>query len=159
MYKKHSFEEKLGCMKLLDEGYPLRRLSRESGIRRNQLHDLRKRYLAFGEEGLKRKKRHYATEAEKASVRIEMLEKTLPLNEICIKHNISESAVYSWRKTEGKEQQPMAKKKKESLTELEELRARNEYLEAENALLKKVKALVEARDARLKGTGQKPSAN
>ena len=146
-------------MKLLDEGYPLRRLSRESGIRRNQLHDLRKRYLAFGEEGLKRKKRHYATEAEKASVRIEMLEKTLPLNEICIKHNISESAVYSWRKTEGKEQQPMAKKKKESLTELEELRARNEYLEAENALLKKVKALVEARDARLKGTGQKPSAN
>jgi len=43
-------------MKLLDEGYPLRRLSRESGILRNQLRDLRKRYLAFGEEGLKRKK-------------------------------------------------------------------------------------------------------
>ena len=105
-------------MKLLDEGYPLRRLSRESGIRRNQLHDLRKRYLAFGEEGLKRKKRHYATEAEKASVRIEMLEKTLPLNEICIKHNISESAVYSWRKTEGKEQQPMARKRKSHLQSL-----------------------------------------
>ena len=31
----------------------------------------------------------------------------------------------------------MAKKKKESLTEFEKLRARNEYLEAENALLKK----------------------
>ena len=56
-------------MKLLDEGYPLRRLSRESGILRNQLRDLRKRYLAFGEEGLKRKKGYFATEAEKASVR------------------------------------------------------------------------------------------
>ncbi|MBQ3812185.1 MAG: hypothetical protein II841_01320 [Bacteroidales bacterium] len=32
-------------MKLLDEGYPLRRLSRESGILRNQLRDLRKRYV------------------------------------------------------------------------------------------------------------------
>lgn len=159
MYKKHSFEEKLRCMKLLDEGYPLRRLSRESGILRNQLRDLRKRYLAFGEEGLKRKKRYFATEAEKASVKIELMEKTLPLNEICIKHNISEGAIYSWRKTEGKDQLSMAKKKKESLTELEELRARNEYLEAENALLKKVKALVEARDARLRETGQKPSTN
>jgi cell division protein FtsB len=54
----------------------------------------------------------------------------------------------------------MAKRKKEaSLSELEELRARVEYLEAENALLKKVKALVEARDAHLKGIGQKPSTN
>ncbi len=87
------------------------------------------------------------------------MEKTLPLNEICIKHNIFEGAIYSWRKTEGKDLLSMAKKKKESLTELEELRARNEYLEAENALLKKVKALVEARDARLRETGQKPSTN
>ncbi len=42
---------------------------------------------------------------------------------------------------------------------MSELRARVEYLEAENALLKKVKALVEARDAHLKGIGQKPSTN
>ena len=47
MYKKHSFEEKLRCMKLLDEGYTMRRLAKESGIRRNQLYDLRKRYLAY----------------------------------------------------------------------------------------------------------------
>lgn len=45
------------------------------------------------------------------------------------------------------------------ISEIEKLRARNEYLEAENALLKKVKALVEARDARLRETGQKPSEN
>lgn len=55
----------------------------------------------------------------------------------------------------------MAKKKKvyteEELDELEMLRRRNEYLEAENALLKKVKALVEEREARLRATGRKPS--
>ena len=146
MYKKHSFEEKLRCMRLLDEGYPLRRLSKESGILRNQLRDLRKRYLAFGEDGLRRKPAHYASEAEKASVRAEIMEKALPLNEICLKYDVSESAIRNWHKIEG-------------LSELEELRARVEYLEAENALLKKVKALVEARDAHLKGTGQKPSTN
>ena len=43
------------------------------------------------------------------------------------------------------------------LDELEMLRKRNEYLEAENALLKKVKALVEEREARLRAIGQKPS--
>ena len=50
-------------------------------------------------------------------------------------------------------------KKKRQLTEteldeLEMLRKRNEYLEAENALLKKVKALVEERIAREQGNGR-----
>ena len=46
---------------------------------------------------------------------------------------------------------------KADLTELEKLRRRNAYLEAENALLKKVKALVEEKEARLRAIGQKPS--
>ena len=142
MYKKHSFEEKLRCMRLLDERYPLRRLSKESGILCNQLRDLRKRYLAFGENWLRRKPAHYASEAEKASVRAEIMEKALPLNEICLKYDVSESAIRNWHKIEGKPPQPMAKRKKEaSLSELEELRARVEYLEAENALLKKSESL------------------
>ena len=49
------------------------------------------------------------------------------------------------------------KKKPEEMTELERLRYENECLRAENALLKKVKALVEAREARLKEIGRKPS--
>ena len=51
------------------------------------------------------------------------------------------------------------KKKPEEMTELERLRYENECLRAENALLKKVKALVEAREARLREIGQKPSKN
>ena len=89
-------------MRLLDEGYPLRRLAKESGILRNQLRDLRKRYLAYGEDGLRRKPVHYASEAEKASVRAEIMEKALPLNEICLKYDVSESAIRNWHKIEGK---------------------------------------------------------
>ena len=160
MSKHHSFEEKLKYMKLLDEGYPLRQLSRETKSVRSRLYIWRKRYIYYGEEGLRRKVAHHVTESEIASIKADLMGKVLPLKDICIKHDVSEAAIYSWCNTEGKQKRPMAKRNnKAALTELEELRARNEYLEAENALLKKVKALVEARDARRKGTGQKPSSN
>jgi hypothetical protein len=48
-------------------------------------------------------------------------------------------------------------KKKEPQTELERLQARVRWLEAENALLKKAKALMEEEESRQKGSGQKPS--
>ena len=48
-------------------------------------------------------------------------------------------------------------KKQEPQTELERLRYENEYLRAEVALLKKVRALVEEREKRLHETGRKPS--
>ena len=160
MHKHHSFEEKLKCMKLLEEGYSMSQLSRDFKICRAHLYDWQNRYLVYGEEGLKRKVAHSVSEVEKALIRTEMAENPLPLKDLCIKYDISQSVIYNLRKTKGKLRHRMTKQKKNALlTELEELRARNEYLEAENALLKKVKALVEARDARRKGTGQKPSSN
>ncbi len=127
-------------MKILDVDYSMRRLAMESSIKRNQLYDLRKRHLAYGEVGLRRKERHFASEAEKAPIRAEMMEKMLPLNEIWLKYGVSSDALYSWHKKEDKLQPPMARRKKDtSLTELEEIRARNEYLEAKIALLKKRK--------------------
>ena len=51
------------------------------------------------------------------------------------------------------------KKTFEEMTELEKLRYENTYLKAENALLKKVRALVEEREDRLKEIGSKPSKN
>lgn len=51
------------------------------------------------------------------------------------------------------------KKTLDEMTELESLRYENEYLKAENALLKKVKALVEEREYRLRAIGRKPSKN
>ena len=51
------------------------------------------------------------------------------------------------------------KKKPDEMTELELLQLRVKELEAENALLKKVKVLVEAREARLREIGRKPYKN
>ena len=45
------------------------------------------------------------------------------------------------------------------MTELELLQLRVKEQEAENALLKKVKALVEEREVRLREIGRKPSKN
>ena len=63
------------------------------------------------------------------------------------------------RKNEGKNMKKKRVYTEAELDELERLRMRNEWLEAENALLKKVKALVEAREARQREIGQKPSKN
>lgn len=51
------------------------------------------------------------------------------------------------------------KKRPEEMTELERLRYENDCLRVENALLKKVKVLVEEREARLRETGPEPSMN
>lgn len=53
----------------------------------------------------------------------------------------------------------MGRPRKDSkpLTELEKLQKENQELRTENALLKKVRALVEDRNARLRAIGQKPS--
>ena len=48
-------------------------------------------------------------------------------------------------------------RKKEPQTELEKLQARVRRLEAENALLKKAKALMEEEESRLHGFGHRPS--
>ena len=54
----------------------------------------------------------------------------------------------------------MAKtKESKPLTELERLRKEVQELRTENALLKKVRALVEERNARLRAIGQEPSKN
>ena len=94
-----------------------------------------------------------------------------------MKYNVSIGQIYKWRKivrTQGYDALSITmprgrppkdhmgrprKKKLEEMTELERLRYENECLRAENALLKKVKALVEAREARLREIGRKPSKN
>lgn len=56
----------------------------------------------------------------------------------------------------------MIKKKvysQSEIDELTELRRRNEWLEAENAMLKKAKALVEAKRAQQRANGQESSKN
>ena len=51
------------------------------------------------------------------------------------------------------------KKNSKPLSELEQLRKENQELKTENALLKKVRAFVEERNARLRKIGQVPLKN
>jgi len=50
-------------------------------------------------------------------------------------------------------------RKREPQTELERLQYENLRLRAENALLKKVKALMEEEESRLRAIGRKPSSH
>ena len=99
-----------------------------------------------------------------------IVENRLSLQQASIQYSVSVYTVRRWLKAYKQYGETglrrkdkagtMAKKKvytEEQLDELEMLRRRNEYLEAENALLKKVKALVEEREARLRAIGRKPS--
>lgn len=101
-----------------------------------------------------------------------MLKKGIPLHEICLRYNLSRSTVECWKRKirkglslENKRRgrppkNPMARpKKKEPQSGLEKLHAENPRLRAENALLKKVKALVEEQEARARLNGQKPLTN
>ena len=107
-------------------------------------------------------------EETKANAIRDYLEKGLSLMAVSLKYDVPHQTVLRWKdayEREGfnglKDNRKRLKKKRErtqaELDELEVLRRRNEYLEAENALLKKVKALVEEREARLRAIGQKPS--
>ncbi len=134
MKKNENYPKYVQAMRLLDDGRSIYYIEKHLGLDRKAVKLARRRYLLGGEIAL-----------------------------------LSPQHLMRWRKSymengpEGliSKKIQMAKKKrtKEELDELEMLRKRNEYLEAENALLKKVRALVEEREARLRAIGQKPSKN
>ena len=170
--KKHTYEDRLKYMKMLEEGYSINYIHSHYGINGSLLLCLWERYQSEGAAALVKKKNCHLTVKEKLEVIADFEKKHLPLSDIMLNRGVSATAIRSWcmqyaaggkealRKPMGRPRKDMGrpkKKKPEEMTELERLRYENEYLRAENALLKKVKALVEEREARLKGTGQKPS--
>ena len=172
MYRHHTFEERLNVISRIINGEPLKKICREYGLNPDNVRQWYLRYQKYGEEGLHGTGSYHYTSQEKQKLVSEYTEKGLPLQEICLRYNLSLSAVRSWiRKTRRREtlenrrrgRPPrviMARpKKKEPQTELEKLQAENLRLRAENALLKKVKALVEEQEALARLNGQKPSTN
>jgi transposase-like protein len=109
------------------------------------------------------------TYEEKLLIMRELVENGVSLKTVSIKFDICVRTLKRWREKyiekgpEGlvsqRDSMPKKRRTAAELDELEILRKRNEYLEAENALLKKVKALVEEREARLRAIGRGPSKN
>ncbi len=172
--KKHNFNDLLKYMHLLENGYSIKSISQKYGICHLQLKRLWILYQEKGKDALVRKTNIRADGALKEKIVRDYLENHLSLVEISLKYNVSESRIKAWSRTareqgyaalyvqkrRGRPPKDMGRpKKKEPQTELEKLQYENARLRAENDLLKKVKALVEARDARLREIGRKPSKN
>ncbi|MBR4778803.1 MAG: helix-turn-helix domain-containing protein, partial [Bacteroidaceae bacterium] len=51
--KRHSFEERLGLVKIVQSGYPVKRLAQETGISYLSLRDWVRVYEQFGTERLR----------------------------------------------------------------------------------------------------------
>ena len=174
---KFCYEIKLEAVESYLSGYTEKQVTEQYGINRTDFFIWVERYRQHGEEGLKRHSYTKATKELRVQIVREHLIDSVSLTELSAKHLIARSAISRWCKiareqgyerlaafkTRGrppKDNMGRPKKKKpEEMTELELLQLRVKELEAENALLKKVKALVEAKEAHLKEIGRKPSKN
>ena len=176
MRKKHTYEDRLKYMNMLEEGYSLNYIHEHYGINQNLLHYLWIKYQKGGVFALVKKKNIRADGLFKEKVVRDIETNHIPLYEATLKYDVSASRLSFWlklareqgyealyqMKPRGRPPKDMGrpkKKKLEEMTELERLRYENERLRAENALLKKVRALVEEREARLRAIGRKPSKN
>ena len=171
--KKHGYAERLKYMHMLEEGYSRNYIHCKFGINTELLLKLWEGYQRYGESALIKQKNVRPTLELKLAVVKDYEEKHLSLIEIMTKYGISETTLYSWIKlyhdggiealsnVKPKGRPPgmgrPKKKKVEQMTELERLQKENQELKTELALLKKVRALVEERNARLYEIGHKPS--
>ena len=175
MRKKHDYGALVKYMRMLEDGYSIDCIHKKFGISHERLQSLWLLYQQHGTSVLHRK--HYTQTSGELKQRIvrDIQENHLTLVQASLKYGVSAARLSILLKI-AREQGPNAlliskkrgrppgmgrprKKKPEEMTELERLREEVEYLRTENALLKKVKALVEEREARLREIGQKPSKN
>ena len=173
MKKNENYPKYVQAMRLMDEGYTLDYIEKHLKTCRKTIKLARQRYLSGGELALIQP--HHQPQVSfgrKLQIVREVDEKQVSLPEVAYKHLILPQTLRRWVKAYHQsgetglvnKRAANSMKKKRQLTEseldeLEILRRRNEYLEAENALLKKVKALVEEREARLRAIGRGPSKN
>lgn len=151
-------------------------VAKERGINSSQLRRWLDFYKSKGKAGLTPRLNRIYTLNFKLNVVNCISEKSLSLSSACKKFDIpSDSIIISWQKKYaqagllGLENKPRGRppsmpfkrakrKNNKPLTREEELMQENELLRAENALLKKLQALIQAEDAKEKER-QKPSKN
>ena len=166
---KYTFKFKLECIDKYKNGEYIKTPSFTNARRHTFLNNVRRwvrLYELFGIDGIKTKLYDKKwTDKEKFKIVAQVLAGK-PLIKVALESGINEGQLYSWvtkyrekgmdglecRKGRPTKVPNMPKKKKIKLApsekeELELLRARNEYLEAENVYLKKLDALVTKREA------------
>ena len=161
---KYNYKFRLDCVRAVLKGnHSITWVAKEKGITASNLRLWLTFYNQYGMEGLKsRERRNYST-SFKHEVLLVINKEHLSLRSACVRFNIpSESVIINWRKAYelngqlGLLPQPKGRPKKmklpikrkarksaKPLTREEELLIENEYLKAENELLKKLQALVQ----------------
>ena len=172
--KKHGLAECLKYMHMIEEGISIHSIHVKYGINNDRLQVLWDRYQLQGRSGLLKKKNIKPDYALKREIVLDIEENHLTLHAASLKYGASPQCISVWLRQyrmEGlaalnsmkRRGRPpgMGRPRKNSkpLTELERLRKEVQELKTENALLKKVRALVEERNARLREIGQEPSKN
>ena len=172
--KKHDYAALLNYMYILDKGYSFNYICTTFGINYKRLKVLRAKYLQEGRSALHRKKKFKANFALRKRIVLDIEENHITLHAASLKYGVSSTGIETWLRMyrqggfsalEGikKRGRPpgMGRPRKNSkpLTELERLQKENQELKTEIALLKKVRALVEERNARLREIGRGPSKN
>ena len=171
MKKNENYPKYVQAMHLLDAGRSLNYIQEHLKMGRSSIKLARQRYLVGGELALLQPFHQVQLSVERKLEIVRAVdEKRLTLPEVALKHMIVPCTLRRWvkayhqfgesglaRKVSSNGMKKKRQRTEAEMDELEMLRKRNEYLEAENALLKKVKALVEEREARLCAIGQKPS--
>ena len=178
MKRNCSLEEKLAAIRLVEQGQSVRSVSDKLHLGHHILYEWLAAYKARGIHGLKpkgKRPRRLSYE-EKCKIIREYQESELTLYQLSAQYDIASSVLAHWvrlAEREGfealaprklghpKTGRKMTKRlpKDECEKENERLRKENERLRLENLLLKKVRALVEEREARNRAIGRKPSKN
>ncbi len=159
---------------MLEEGYSFNYIHVTYGINGERL---KKLWLLYQKEGTKILHRQAPTRANsefKCKVVLDIENNDISLVQASIKYGVSATCLCAWLRiyrTSGIEALSTSKKRgrppvmgrpkkvQKPETELERLRREVQELKTENALLKKVKALVEEREARLRAIGRGQSEN
>ena len=162
---EHSLEEKLKAIKMYNCGVPPTRIAKILGFSRNVIVVWCELFKNEGIVGLQRLPYNckYNFE-EKCQIVCEIEKNHVPLHVVSARYHVSRSTLHCWvsvvrrkgydalkevkygrkyGKNHGIKHTPMGRpKKKEPMTELEKLQRENELLRAENAYLKKMRALM-----------------
>ena len=174
MHKKHDYSALLKYMHMLEDGYSIKYIHIKYGIDSLRLSKLWFLYQKEGTKVLHRQEYRRSNATFRHKVVLDIENNGISLLQASIKYGVSASRLKVWLRTYrqgGIEALSITKKRgrppgmgrpkkvQKPETELERLRRENQELKTEVALLKKVKALVEEREARLRAIGRGQSKN
>ena len=170
--KKHTFEDRLKYMRMIEDGHSIYSVHCKYGINENVLHVLWSKYQTSGPSALRRAGNFKANAELKRKIVLDIEKNHLTLSAASLRYGPSPKTIEKWlhvARRDGYAALDMVKKRgrpkdmgrprknSRPLTELEKLQKENLELKTEIALLKKVRALVAERNARLREIGHGPS--